>query len=301
MDLPEIEGELNRMLADRSLEEAENLMGRVEALDLLNFVEQLVAVRGRQSGKDQRAARLQAQVEGLRDRLNALNEREVEAVRATIQAGQTSPQSLRERLDHYLAYSTEVVGPDYIGYDGLDVLTQSLFRLQTQEVIYKLPDSDMVHYEPTPTWAVLELLDQVQPGPADIFYDLGSGLGNVALLVALLSPAQVCGVEFERRYCHHARQLAAELGLTTVNFINADVRHVDLSAGTIFFMFTPFKGKIMRTVLERLARTAAARPLTICSYGTSTHTLAEQPWLQITDPAADNEYRLAVFKSGMGV
>jgi hypothetical protein len=94
-----------------------------------------------------------------------------------------------------------------------------------------------------------------------------------------------------------ARQCAQSLNLhlDRVSFLHQDARVADLSLGTVFYLYTPFTGSILRAVLDRLRREAATRPIRISSYGPCTSVIAEEPWLvAATAPEAD---RIALFRS----
>lgn len=125
----------------------------------------------------------------------------------------------------------------------------------------------MVHCEETPARTILDLMDQCVIGAQDVFYDLGSGLGQVVLLVHLLAGVKAKGVEFEPAFCEFARKQAAALGLTAVDFINTNARNADYSDGTVFFLFTPFRGQILHDVLERLEQAARQRQIRLCTFG----------------------------------
>src|SRR6266446_1991528 len=61
--------------------------------------------------------------------------------------------------------------------------------------------------------------------------DLGSGVGDVAMLVArLVAPAgEVVGIERDRRSLDRARTRVAEAGLHNVSFIQSDVSQITAS------------------------------------------------------------------------
>jgi len=65
----------------------------------------------------------------------------------------------------------------------------------------------------------------------------------------------------------------------------------------VFFMYTPFKGRIMEEVLERLRRVALLKQIRIVTYGPCTAQVARQSWLSSTCYSEDNIYKLAVFYS----
>ena len=157
------------------------------------------------------------------------------------------------------------------------------------------PEPEMVHLEPTPARVVLEMVDRLHLQLEDVFYDLGSGLGQVAILVHLLSGIRTIGVEVEPAYYEVACDRAWVLGLSDVCFVNEDARTADYMRGSVFYLFTPFKGQMLQAVLDRLHQEARARPIRVCSYGPCTPHVAQQPWLRSVGPGADHEFKLAVF------
>ena len=155
----------------------------------------------------------------------------------------------------------------------------------------------MVFYQPAPARIVLKLIDELNMSPEDVFYDIGSGLGRVPILVALLTGARARGIEFEPAYYEYARRCAGRLSLSGVEFINVDAREADYSEGTIFFMYTPFHGKMLQTVLERLRSEARTRTIAVCTYGRCTIDVARQYWLRAANEQANGDHRAAIFQS----
>jgi hypothetical protein len=120
-----------------------------------------------------------------------------------------------------------------------------------------------VPHHATPAASLRELLEEVRLGAADVFYDLGSGLGVVAHAVASLTLARVKAVEVERAYHASAVTAAAALGLTTIEHVCADAAEVDCADGTVFFLFNPFFGPALVAVVAKLRRVAERRPITV--------------------------------------
>ena len=79
--------------------------------------------------------------------------------------------------------------------------------------------------------------------------------------------------------------------------MNLDARDADYSDGTIFFMYTPFTGRLLQEVLEKLEGESRKRTITICTYGPCTLQVSNQGWLRRIDQNTNHEYELAVFKS----
>ncbi|KPV48269.1 hypothetical protein SE17_38975, partial [Kouleothrix aurantiaca] len=90
---------------------------------------------------------------------------------------------------------------------------------------------------------------------------------------------------------------AAALSLTDVTFLNADARHADYAAGTIFYLFTPFEGAMLHEVLDRLRERARSGPIRLATYGACTGVVAQQEWVSAPSPAEPGSYRLALFSS----
>jgi SAM-dependent methyltransferase len=155
----------------------------------------------------------------------------------------------------------------------------------------------MVYYQPTPARVILELVEKADIGGGDVFYDLGSGLGQVPILVNLLTGARAVGVEFEPAYCEHAQECARRMNLSQVAFVNLDARVADYADGTVFFMYTPFEGQLLQEVLGRLRDEARKRVLRVCTYGPCTRQVSGQDWLWPVGQRAERVYELAVFRS----
>jgi hypothetical protein len=85
-----------------------------------------------------------------------------------------------------------------------------------------------------------QLLAWLAPGPADVLFDLGSGVGKVVLLAACLTRVGAAvGVELSAH--HHAVAEGARAALAArapevaarARLVRGDLRHVDLSGATI--------------------------------------------------------------------
>src|SRR5579863_8298118 len=161
--------------------------------------------------------------------------------------------------------------------------------------------AEMVEFYKTPVRVVLELSERVSFGADDVFFDLGSGLGQVALLVNLLTGVVTRGVEIEPAYCNYSRGCVKRLGLPDVEFVEGDARDVDLSAGTVFYLFTPFKGSLLTEVMERLRLLASIRAIRVISYGPCSAEIAWLSWLRREGDGKGGEYTLQIFSSFLHV
>lgn len=293
MDLGNVYAELYALENDGALYAETELAARSKALDALAFIGEVARRRGRHTD----LTALQERAESLQQRLEAIDRRVLESVRRLLCSGDYTPQTLRRRLEAFTDYTAAQQGEAHIGYDGLDVLVGSVLVTQQSPPATIARDPEMVHHQATPARVILDLVDRVEFAPEDVFYDIGSGLGQVAILVNLLSNVRVKGIEFEPAYCDHARQQAQAFALDNVEFINVDARGADYSDGTIFFMFTPFRGSILRTVLDRLRDAARGRTVRLCTYGSCTLQVAREGWLESMDANADHEFKLALFRT----
>jgi len=182
-----------------------------------------------------------------------------------------------------------------MGYDYLDELISGVLQLEEPNEATIQRESEKVFYQPTPARHIFDLIGRTALTEADVLIDLGSGLGHVPLMVPICTPVRSIGIEVEATYVERAEQCAQKLNLNKVTFIHQDARAADLSAGTVFYLYTPFTGSILSHVLALLRREAETRRIRICTYGPCTPVVAEESWLETT--AAPETDRIALFHS----
>ena len=98
-------------------------------------------------------------------------------------------------------------------------------------------------------------------GPGQRVLDLGSGVGDVAMLVArIVGPSgAVVGIERDPRSLDRARARVAEAGLHNVSFVQSDVSQItaskpfDAAVGRFILMWLPDSASVLRQ-LSRLVR-----------------------------------------------
>jgi hypothetical protein len=294
----DIQAKLRAIAEDATLLIEANFVKRTRALDTLEFhILDRIENRLYEYGYQQELAELQHHATLVWQRLEAVNDRLFQRLRKQIVAGDCTASVLRQRFDTYAGHHMNETNPDPIGYDCLDVFVDGLLSMRGEPQETRALVSGMIGYQATPARFVLAMLEQAHLGADDVFYDLGSGLGRVALLAGLLTTAQIKGIEFEPAYCAYAQQRACSFGLTRVSFINVDARQADYTDGTVFFMYTPFTGRMLEEVLERLRAEARTRPITVATYGPCTSHVAQQSWLQATGDPAFYDRDLALFAS----
>lgn len=290
---------LESLEQNKALEEETNFLGRVETIEFINFhLLRRLEARLANSLPAKSLKELIKRAESLQARLEERNDQFFQTLRMKIKCGAYSPELFRHHLSQYTGYSSQPQFQDEVGYDGLDIFVNSLLRLEIIPEATKARDPEMVFYQPTPVRVILELIDKANIEAQDVFYDLGSGLGQVPLLVNLLSGAKAKGVEVELAYHLYAQQCAGSLNLPNVEFINLDARETDYSDGTLFFMYTPFTGKMLQTVLERLRVEAQKRSIKVCTYGPCTSQVSRSSWLRpLYQNSNSEESKLAIFES----
>jgi hypothetical protein len=237
---------------------------------------------------------LHQRAKALRMRLEAANSELYQSVRSDIVRG-GQPRTLLQWLEDSTS-DNEPRGPlPGLGFDYRDELVSGVLELLEPSEPNLQPLPEMVPYQPTPVRHVLHLIAAAAVAEDDVFVDLGSGLGHVPLLVSMLTGAQSLGVEVQATYVASARKCAQSLRLSRVQFIAEDVRNADLSRGTIFYLYSPFKGSILADMLSALRRESMRRPIKICSLGPCTRRVSNETWLKAS--AWSDTGRITVFDS----
>ena len=233
-------------------------------------------------------AALQLRAAGVVERLEAADARFFERVRARLRSGRYTPSGFARGLGRYGAREYALRG-----YAPLDVLLAGLF--DAGELPEELPrEAEMVFYQPAPGRVILSLLEEVRP--SDTFYDIGAGLGRVVIMVALLCGVKAKGVENQPAFGEYAARAAASVRAHTAEFVTQDARAAVLDDGTLFFLYTPFRGVMLQAVLAKLRGVAAQRPIRVCTFGPCTLETAQEPWLALRRGTVGTE-ELAVFES----
>jgi hypothetical protein len=258
------------------------LAARLRALDDL---ERRVLVHLPALAADAHASAVAERALRLNDELELRNRRMFSRLGARFAAGRYTHAGTRRALCRSIDQSEE---PDW-----RDALLAGLIDVGPLEDERLERDQDMVFYQPTPARVILAMLERAQVRPPDVLCDLGSGLGHVLFTAALVSGVRALGIEREPSYVAYASRAVQRLSLENVELVCADARDASFGASNVFFMYTPFRGVLLRQVLARLRQTASERPLRICTFGPCTAEVAGQQWLRLQSCA--NE--LAVFTS----
>ena len=239
---------------------------------------------------------LKEQAGKLRTEWEDVNAKMFKRLRIEISEGGCRGESFRNLLNEYIGQqpAPEAGEP---GYDHLDLLLNGLLMHRTLPAETGKREPGMIYYQKTPARIIFELIKKADLKSGDVFFDLGSGLGQVVMLVNLLTSVPSRGVEFEPAYCEYAKSIAAKLNLQDIEFIHADARGADYSSGTVFFMYTPFEGQILRDVLQNLHGEAEKRKIRIFTYGSCTSEVENQLWLRQVGVIQNSGVELAEFES----
>ena len=286
----QVQAELVAIESDATLRDEMNFVGRAEAMDRIEF-HILSRIETTNPLSDELLG-LRRRAQSLSDQFAAIDQAIYQRLRAGIASGALRGESFRRELDRYVRERNDA----HRGYDPLDVFLNGLLRLDTIPQETHTREPEMVFYQPTPARVILELIEMMPITPDDIFYDLGSGLGQVCILVHLLTGARTRGIEFETAYCDYASRSARRLNLAEIEFVNADARAADYADGTIFFMYTPFKGALMESVLQKIESESRRRAIRVCTYGECIIQVSNQPWLALVAQRRVGEDALAVFE-----
>jgi SAM-dependent methyltransferase len=150
-----------------------------------------------------------------------------------------------------------------------------------------------VPYFPCPVDAILRMVAQADVRSTDVFVDVGSGLGRATALVHLLTGAGAIGIEIQSGLVRSARDLASRLVVSRVSAIGGDAVKLTgfIAIGSVFFLYCPFSGDRLATVLAALEAIACTRMIRVCCLDLP---LPPCPWLTL-EPRASGD--LAIYRS----
>jgi hypothetical protein len=262
--------------SDGYLLESANFQRRVTVLDELDRYRSRPELLEGGPGKD-----FFNRVGGLSSKLEAANTQFFACIRDQIQAG-ACPAEFSSLLTGL------TIPPRGLAYDHLDDLIAGVFQFEPppEELRPLAPDS--VFYQPTPARHLFHLINAASITSADTLIDLGSGLGQVPLLVSICTGAPCIGIEFDPVWVASAKKCADVLNLRNVTMLAQDAREADLSSGTVFYLYTPFTGATLAEVIGSLRVQFSLRPIRICTFGPCALSISSETWLKpLAPPAAD--------------
>jgi predicted RNA methylase len=127
---------------------------------------------------------------------------------------------------------------------------------------FQAKHNDSTPYE-VPDYTYLRKVGRMlNPGPDDVVYDLGCGMGRFLCVMARYKVRRCVGVELQPQLCDIARRNARLLRgrQAPMEIVCADAASADVSEGTIYYMYNPFGADTLRDVLGNLHRSLSANP-----------------------------------------
>jgi hypothetical protein len=281
---------IGNLESNTSLYEPNQLRERIEALDQFDVFNLEVPP----PVTDSTVAAIYDRAKAIQAKLEAVNLEVYEAMRRDVRLGRGAHALLQ-----WVPASggrEDVLGlKKGEGYSYLDEFITGVLRFAEPGTVVVQPTAEMVFYQPTPARHIFDLFDRTALTEYDVLIDLGSGLGHVPLLTCICTNARSIGVELEPVYVDSAQQSAETLNLKRVIFIQQDAQAANLTEGTVFYLYTPFTGKMLRTVLDSLRHEGTKRDIRVCTFGPCTMTVADEDWLEaIESPRVD---RISIFRS----
>jgi len=272
---------LAEFAGDEALRCESNFAGRLDVLDTIELYMM-------SAGVDDSVRRL---AEQLRNELEEIDARWFKRLRDGIVDGVLRGESLKEVLVGYAGEAGSA------GYDILDSLINGVLANGDVPEAVLQPEPGMVFYQKTPARIILELERLGRFTAGDVFVDLGSGLGQVVVLIGLLTEACCIGVEYEPAYHSYAGDCCWSLGLEHVRFVNADACTVAYDEGTVFYLYTPFEGRMLEDVLELLREQALKRVIRVFTYGPCSRVVGTKEWLACRKGDFEDDYQLCEFSN----
>ena len=208
----------------------------------------------------------------------ALDAEEFAEVRGRLEAGTFRPDDLKHTLEQQ---------PLHLW----DPYVRRVFDVAMPPLRDTACPRQMIDNVPTNFMTILEVADRLDEG--DTLFDIGAGVGTVALMVGFLTGRPVTGVEIDPAYAEFARARAERFGLSHVKILCEDACAVDCAEATTFFLYDPFRGALLDRFLEHLHGECAGRDARILAFGKCHVAIGEQEWLELaeTTPSSMRVFR----------
>jgi protein-L-isoaspartate O-methyltransferase len=215
----------------------------------------------------------------LHEALRAASHRHHATLRAELASGAFRGAALREYFD-----AVPVFDRDHFVEEVLGIAYPPLEEPELAP--------ELMAYAPSGYDEIIHAFDVTALGAGDHFLDIGSGTGKAVLLAALLTGATSSGIECNRSLHDLAASASRELGVDGARFEHGDARDVVLDDADVVFMYLPFTGSALATVMARLtdgrpgarrsrARFLCAGPLELRRYRDLVAGGPSRSWLHI--------------------
>lgn len=109
-----------------------------------------------------------------------------------------------------------------------------------------------------------DLFDPIQITHETVFYDLGSGYGNIILYGAVKYPeAKFIGIEILEERNQVCMDLIEKEQIPNVTAITGDILKTDISDGTVFYLYNPLFNFQYAELLDKLYQISLTKPITV--------------------------------------
>ena len=122
---------------------------------------------------------------------------------------------------------------------------------------------DSVDYEASGYDTLRTAFAQLSVTPEDVFLDLGCGMGRPLALAATFPFRRLIGVELSEQLCEVARENLSHCeneGVDVEVLCQKAEHYVIDDDVTVLYMFNPFRGKTLTTVIENLKSSLRRQP-----------------------------------------
>jgi len=290
----DIEITLREIDDNTTLRDELNFPARAEALDFIEFnvLNPLVVTTDRDARS---TAEVKQRCQELKNELEAIDQRFFRKLHKSILKGRFRGLAFKTFICQITGIATS--RPGDIGYDELDHLVNGLFSNETLPEPVLPPKPGMIYFQKTPARIVVALERMAMLTGEDVFVDLGSGLGQVVLLIGLMTKSRCIGIEYEPAYHEYAERCRKKFGLNNARFINADALELPYDTGTIFYLYTPFENQMLSGMLALLEKAAHVRRIRVFTYGPCSRIVAGYRWLHWKSGDYNDIYDLCEFVS----
>jgi len=109
-----------------------------------------------------------------------------------------------------------------------------------------------------------DLFDHVEITDKTVFYDLGSGYGNIILYGAVKFPdAKFIGIEILEERNQVCLDLIEKEQIQNATAITGDILKTDISDGTVFYLYNPLFNFQYAELIQKLYQISLAKPITV--------------------------------------
>jgi predicted RNA methylase len=145
--------------------------------------------------------------------------------------------------------------------------------------------ADSGRYEVPDYFYMRKVQTVLNPGPEDVVFDLGCGMGRFICLMARRRVRKCVGVELDTQLCKVAQENARRLRgrKAPIEIVCGDAACADLSGGTMYYMYNPFGRATMEDVLRSICVSLSRNPrnITIAYYNSILTDLFEEAgWIE---------------------